>query len=317
MLKNQSLAPSPPPMSWQKLGKIITPQPTIDWMATFTGPSFALQIEDSPLFDIYITGRDQLNRSQIGKIRIDIREPNQVLRIDPNPVLSFGELGAFDENGVAYPYIVRHQNQLYLYYVGWMPTVLTPFSNHIGLAIQQKNGAFQRASRAPILPRTHEDYLSTGSCGVRINQEGIWQMWYTSFVKWEKSNNQQKPKHYYHIKYASSTDGIHWQRNHEVCIDFNNEREFAICHPTVWRDSEGLYHMWFACRGEEYQIGYASSNDGIYWNRCDERAGISVSKEGWDNKALCYPHVFEYAGRLFMLYNGNEYGKTGLGLAIC
>jgi hypothetical protein len=28
-----------------------------------------------------------------------------------------------------------------------------------------------------------------------------------------------------------------------------------------------------------------------------------------------YPHVFELNNKLYMLYNGNEFGKYGLGLA--
>ena len=31
---------------------------------------------------------------------------------------------------------------------------------------------------------------------------------------------------------------------------------------------------------------------------------------------ICYPFVFDYSGNRYMLYNGNEYGKTGIGLAI-
>ena len=31
---------------------------------------------------------------------------------------------------------------------------------------------------------------------------------------------------------------------------------------------------------------------------------------------VCYPYVFEYNDKLYMLYNGNGYGKTGIGLAV-
>jgi hypothetical protein len=30
---------------------------------------------------------------------------------------------------------------------------------------------------------------------------------------------------------------------------------------------------------------------------------------------LAYPFVFDYRGKRYMLYNGNGYGKTGIGLA--
>ena len=29
-----------------------------------------------------------------------------------------------------------------------------------------------------------------------------------------------------------------------------------------------------------------------------------------------YPHVFDHNGKRHMLYNGNNYGKTGFGLAV-
>jgi hypothetical protein len=29
-----------------------------------------------------------------------------------------------------------------------------------------------------------------------------------------------------------------------------------------------------------------------------------------------YPFVFDHQGRRYLLYNGNDYGKTGVGLAV-
>ena len=73
--------------------------------------------------------------------------------------------------------------------------------------------------------------------------------------------------------------------------------------------------MWYSFRGEQYRIGYAFSKDGMIWKRKDELAGIDVSPEGWDSEAICYSHVFQYGKKLYMLYNGNVYGKEGLGIA--
>ena len=74
--------------------------------------------------------------------------------------------------------------------------------------------------------------------------------------------------------------------------------------------------MWFSYRGETYRIGYAESRDGRHWQRDDARAGIGVSESGWDAESISYAHVFDHAGRRYMLYNGNGYGKTGFGLAV-
>jgi uncharacterized protein with PIN domain len=31
---------------------------------------------------------------------------------------------------------------------------------------------------------------------------------------------------------------------------------------------------------------------------------------------ICYPFVFDHKGSRYMLYNGNDFGKTGFGIAI-
>ena len=296
---------------WDKLGRILAPDPRYGWMSTVTGSSFGLPVEDGPLCDIYVTGRDDKNRSQIGIIRINLEAPDKILKIGSEALLPLGDLGAFDENGVAYPYLVKYDGKIRMYYVGWMPTVLTPCQTHIGLAVQDADGKFRRVSRAPILERTNEDYLSMGSSCV-IYDEGKFRMWYTSYLKWGKTAND--PKHTYVIKYAESEDGIHWRRANQVCIDIHYDWEFAICRPTVIKSNRN-YHMWYATRGEHYRIGYAFSKDGIGWTRRDDLAGITASGSGWDSHAVAYPHVFECRGQFYMLYAGNEYGKDGLGLA--
>jgi len=76
--------------------------------------------------------------------------------------------------------------------------------------------------------------------------------------------------------------------------------------------------MWYCYRGgtDMYRAGCAESKDGIDWERKDAEAGIDVSESGWDSEMICYPCVFEHKGQRYMLYNGNDYGRTGFGLAI-
>jgi hypothetical protein len=73
--------------------------------------------------------------------------------------------------------------------------------------------------------------------------------------------------------------------------------------------------MWYSYRGEAYRIGYAESLDGLEWTRLDEHAAIDVSPGSWDAEMIAYPCVFDWDGRRYMLYNGDGYGRTGLGVA--
>jgi hypothetical protein len=297
---------------WRKLGRILEPDAGRDWMATYTGASFAVPRPDDDVVDVFVTGRDSRNRSRIGVMTIDPQRLTPPLAVSDAPVFDLGELGAFDENGVSYPWIVDADNAQYMYYVGWMPTVLTPFQNHVGLAVRSNGGEWGRVSRAPILPRTNEEYLSIGSTAV-LREPDRWRMWYTCFRRWGRSPGD--PKHVYVIKFAESVDGVQWTRPNHVCIDTASAGEFAIGRPSVLR-RDGLYHMWFSHRGAQYRIGYAWSENGLEWTRRDDLAGIDVSSSGWDSEAICYSHVFLWKDALYMLYCGNQYGRDGLGLAV-
>ena len=64
------------------------------------------------------------------------------------------------------------------------------------------------------------------------------------------------------------------------------------------------------------KIGYAYSIDFINWTRNDLKAGIDVSEEGdWDSDMKCYPNLVEVNCKSFLLYNGNEFGQYGFGVA--
>ena len=68
-------------------------------------------------------------------------------------------------------------------------------------------------------------------------------------------------------------------------------------------------------RGDRYRLGYAESPDGLVWTRHDDRAGLEPAADGWDAEMIAYPIEHAAAGRRVLLYNGNGYGRTGIGLA--
>jgi len=119
----------------------------------------------------------------------------------------------------------------------------------------------------------------------------------------------------YNIKYATSKDGKVWDRKGHVCIDFASDEEDALARPYVLKDGD-VYKMWFSHKGLAYRLGYAESEDGLNWIRNDAFAGITVSESGWDSEMIEYAAVFSCDGRKYMLYNGNNYGYEGIGLAV-
>lgn len=117
------------------------------------------------------------------------------------------------------------------------------------------------------------------------------------------------------IKTATSRDGIHWTRDGAVVIGFADASEYALARPSVVKVGDKLL-MCFACRGDTYRIGAASSSDGVHWTRLDTTMGLLPSADGWDSEMTCYPALFWHRERLWLACNGNGYGATGMGLAV-
>lgn len=261
---------------------------------------------------VYFSSRDRTGRAHIARADVNVAEGPRSVVVDPRAVLSPGPLGTFDDSGVTTSCLVQHGGRLYLYYSGWSLGTTVPFYIFAGCAISDDAGlTFKRLSPAPILERNPFDPYLTASPFVLIDG-GLWRMWYVSGTGWELFDG--RPKHYYHIKYAESSDGVRWITDGHVCIDYRDPGEHAIARPYVVKDG-GVYRMWYSYRGDRYRIGYAESPDGLTWERKDEQAGIDASEDGWDSEMVEYPCVFELEGRSHMLYNGNRYGATGIGHA--
>ncbi|QLF71681.1 hypothetical protein FE840_018720 (plasmid) [Peteryoungia desertarenae] len=296
---------------WRKLGKIFCPSGSIEWMHSHASVPIAERLNGN-IFKIYFSSRDKNNRSYTGYIIIDITRPKEILAVSSSPVIGPGSLGEFDDSGAMATWIAQHGEQRFLYYIGWNLGVTVPFRNSIGLCISEHDGDFRRYAAGPIIDRSVTEPHFVASCCVLPDQDK-WRMWYLSCTDWRLLNGRLE--HRYHIKYAESVNGISWNREGIVAIDYADDTEYAISRPSVIRDPD-CWKMWFSCRGSTYRIGYAESQNGIKWNRLDADCAIDVSLSGWDSEMIEYPFVFDHDGARYMLYNGNGYGQTGFGLAV-
>ena len=300
-------------MKWSKLGLIFTPSGQRPWMQTHAALPIAQQLEDYR-YRIYFTTRDKENRSHIGYLELEINSSENILCLSDECVLSPGPVGHFDCDGVLTSCVVNYDGKLFLYYTGWNRGGRDHlWYGNIGLAVSEDNGlSFKRVLPSPIIGRGEFDPCLVVSPCVLI-ESGIWRMWYVSGFKWEEREGRLHP--YYDLKYAESKNGIEWKRQGLVCIGLR-PGESNIARPCVIKE-RGIYKMWYSYdAGQGYRIGWAESTDGYSWTRMDDEAGIDASRSGWDSEALAYPWVFIQGETMYMLYNGNQFGKDGFGLAV-
>jgi hypothetical protein len=146
----------------------------------------------------------------------------------------------------------------------------------------------------------------------------------TKLITCGRFTKDEAPDRVYKIAHATSNDGFSWQREGRQIITDKLGPDECQALPTVIFFND-QYHMFFCYRRPDgfrknrdrgYRIGYAFSDDLKNWIRNDDEAGIDVSEDGWDSDMLCYPHAFHCAGKIYMLYNGNEFGRFGFGIAV-
>lgn len=237
-------------------------------------------------------------------------------------VISLGGLGCYDEHGIFPVSPVRVDNRIYAYLSGWTRRVSVDVDSGIGLAISKDGGdTFQRVGAGPVLTSSlHEPFLVIDGF-VRIFND-TFHMWYIYGTGWKTFKGNTVPDRTYVIGHATSPDGVHWAKEGRQIIESKFEDECQAL-PTVIKIGN-RYHMYFCCRhsfdfrknpDNGYRLGYAYSDDLVYWTRCDEISGIKLSDSGWDSEMMCYPHLLEVDTKVYLLYNGNEFGKHGFGLA--
>jgi len=300
-------------LNWIKKGIIYNVSGIFPWAKSYASVPIVDHIEKD-LHRIYFTSRNSDNQSSMGFFEINITKPDEILYETTEPILGPGKLGTFDESGVMGVSLVTHAKKKYLYYVGWNQPKTIPFRWSIGLAISEDEGkSFSKFSDGPILERNTIDPYFVSSPFVTLD-DNVWRMYYISGIKWHYSTEGKKfiP---YNIRYAESKDGIHWNRDGTVIIDFKYKTETRIAKAFVFRENN-LYKMFYCYAIHNYLLGYAESSDGIHWSRKDKQVGITTSKSGWDSEMIEYPFFVNHNGDKYLFYNGNEYGKTGIGYAV-
>lgn len=296
-------------MKWEKINRIYDPDMRGGGY-TFGSNPVAVWLENN-IYRIYFNVRDENNKSYITYLDYDIQW-HKIINVALSPIIYPGNRGYYDDSGCSLGSIVRVSEDMeYIYYIGWNLGVTVPWRNSLGLVKHNlKEDIYTKYSDAPIMDRNEVDPLSISYPYVEKRNDRFY-MWYGSNLDWGSGKHSMN----HVIKYATSDDGIIWERSGTICVQGNEPSEYAFARPSVIVEHD-TFKMWYTYRGEKYRIGYAESQDGIKWIRKDNEVGIAPSERGFDSEEVCYPMVFRHNKNLFMIYCGNGYGKTGFGLAV-
>jgi|GEM_PF-6071997 len=217
-----------------------------------------------------------------------------------NPIVDYGSVGAADELGTNMGAIIKDGDT----YKMWAMVIngtgvysLEYLESADGISWTPQPGTLDLGGHGAF----DEVMLMPGAV---IKDGATYKMWYTG----EDSNG------IYTIGYATSSDGIDWTKgnNGKPVMDIGPVNKFdggGLLMPSVIKDG-ATYKMWYAglisYSNNLFQIGYATSADGIAWTR--QNSGDSVVSFGkpsaFDGDGLLAPTVLKDGNIYRMWYIG-------------
>jgi len=310
-------------MKWQKLGQIFNfnESPLKESFVSHAQSPQAVVFDD--FVRIYFTTRIKDSEKTFLSVPqfVDFTNDFQnIIKYSEKEIIKRGKLGCFDEHGI-FPFSPSFiDGNFYAYTSGWTRRISVDVDGGIGLAVSNDCGtSFTRLGDGPVLSSSlFEPFLVTDPFVRKFNNK--YYMFYICGIKWSETN---PPERVYKISYATSLDGIEWEKSGKLILSNVLGDNECQALPTVI-EINGVYRMYFCYRdmvgfrteaGKGYKIGYAHSNDLENWTRDDSLGGMPLSSAGFDSQMMCYPNIFIIGKEVYLLYNGNNFGKEGFGLA--
>lgn len=126
---------------------------------------------------------------------------------------------------------------------------------------------------------------------------GKYHMWYTGQFNGHSA-----------IGYATSADGLKWERHDKpvLAADQPWEKVAVMCPSVLWDAKAKQFRMWFS-GGEQYEpdaIGYATSVDGLHWNKRPAPIFEADHASRWEQFKVTACQVLEWRGWHYMFYIG-------------
>ena len=313
-------------MQWEKLGKLFDPtqHAIADGCSLYAKAPQAIVLHDRVRIFYSAQKKTENGKYLSCPQYVDFTKSfDKILGLSQRQVIALGALGAFDEHGIFPMNVLRYEDKVLAYTSGWSRRVAVSIDMSIGFASSENDGEsfVKYGDGGPIMSASHNEPFLVGDPFVQY-LNGQFHMWYIFGTSWNRYSGVGEPERCYKIAHAVSNDGIQWERNGRAIISDRLAEECQALPTILFKD--GRFHMYFCYRGSHdfrtntlnaYRLGYAFSEDMRNWHRDDSQAGLDVSPNAWDSDMLCYPHLFECDDAVYLLYNGNEFGKYGFGIA--
>ncbi|HTQ11108.1 MAG TPA: glycosyl hydrolase family 65 protein [Fimbriimonadaceae bacterium] len=255
---------------------------------------------------LFVNGKPAAHRVDLGELTAMLpplpkaKPPVRWEKFAGGPVLG-------DSLGTCFDVCVLPETGKYRMYFSWRPKASIAVAESAdgvrwGEPWQGQDGPATHRQDADATPRIVLGPVSTGweddtNRPSVVKAGGEYRMWYTGQAHGGSE-----------IGYATSPDGLHWQRLAQPVLkpDQPWEKVAVMCPSVLWDEKAHGFRMWYS-GGEQYEpdaIGYATSPDGVHWTKHDGPIFQADPANRWEQYKVTACQVLEWQGWHYMFYIG-------------
>jgi hypothetical protein len=267
----------------------------------------AMMICDSHV-RMYFNSRDRQNRSKIYSIDLY----GGKLEPDYSSVSlqhSHGTGDSYFSHGLSVGQIFSMNDEKSLSVMGWKNYVDKHWEGRIGYIPFDAQGNLTQLEPKPWMDLDSQDSISLSYPAIYEDHNST-VIWYGSTLTWDAGNGEML----HILKEARlSSDGRVMKGDKKLPYVLGSAQAFS--RPAVVQIDKNFL-LAYSYRGNKtkYRIGFMLLGN---FNSASHLGGISpflTSKDEWESEMVEYPSFLSFQEELFMLYNGNAFGKTGIGI---
>ncbi len=305
-------------MIWEKLGLVFNIPGKNPLMRTHAQRPVVIPL-DNDRVRVYFSSRDEFNRSRPFFFEAVISGNRfEVTYLHETPLMELGEDGTFDDSGIIFSSWIQTNEGILMYYNGFSLKKNVPYETSIGLAKSRDGVSFSRVFLGPVLSKNQQDIILVGLPNVALFNNTFY-LFYFSGDAWIKYNDRFEI--HYDVKLRTSNNPNFWCSEARHILKTDEKHCFA---PSCIVQINSNYYLFLSGRGtfnfranfeDAYKIYYMVSTDLISWSEPKLVEGLQPSGSGFDSIMAEYFYCFNLNDEWYGLYNGDGFGKSGIGLA--
>lgn len=262
---------------------------------------------DRNLVRIFFNSRDKNQRSSIYSFDFDLDS----LRPIPDSLKVQFMLDSSDsyfKDGVSLGSHFQLDGVSWIGFMGWINPTFKHWYGTIGKFQLNANLDFESIDKKPWFDLDNQDQTSLSYPAVYTSKNTM-HVWYGTTLTWDGGNGEM----IHILKEKVSKDYVRFESTNRV-VEWKMGESQAFSRPSILKIHDHFL-MAYSVRGNatKYRIGFGLIEDNS--SMVKQICTFSTSLSKWESEMVEYPYLVSHGDSVFMFYNGNGYGKSGIGLA--